>query len=70
MGLTLFIVASALAVTAPNIETLIAVRTLQGVGGAIMMPGTLAIITNGFPTSASALAHCSVGCWCRAAVGG
>ena len=60
IGLALFILTSALAALAPNIETLIVVRALQGVGGAVMMPGTLSIITQAFPARQRGLA---IGIW-------
>jgi DHA2 family methylenomycin A resistance protein-like MFS transporter len=39
---------------APNIEALIAFRVLQGIGAAVMMPGTLAIVTAAFPPAPDA----------------
>ena len=45
VGLALFTVSSALAALAPSIEALIAARALQGVGGAIVMPLTLTILS-------------------------
>ncbi|CAN5559124.1 MFS transporter [soil metagenome] len=47
-GLVLFTVASALCGLAPSIEALIAARALQGVGAALMVPGSLAIISTTF----------------------
>lgn len=44
IGVVWFAVASALCGLAPNVETLIAARALQGVGGALLTPGSLAII--------------------------
>src|SRR5881296_1865012 len=41
IGLGIFTLASAAAALAPNIETLIAARALQGLGGAIVAPLTL-----------------------------
>ncbi len=46
IGLTIFTLASAAAALAPNIGTLIAARTVQGVGGAIVMPLTLTMLAN------------------------
>src|SRR3984893_13530763 len=43
IGLAIFTAASAVAALAPNIQTLIAARALQGVGGAIVTPLTLTI---------------------------
>jgi EmrB/QacA subfamily drug resistance transporter len=48
LGTIWFALASALCGLAPNIETLIAARVLQGVGGALLTPGSLAIISASF----------------------
>jgi len=47
-GVALFIGGSVVCALAPNVTVLIAARALQGVGGAVMMPSTLSIITNTF----------------------
>ena len=47
VGVIWFAVASALCGLAPNAETLIAARALQGIGGALLAPGSLAIIESG-----------------------
>lgn len=44
-GVIIFTVASILAGLAPNLEILIASRALQGIGGAMLIPGSLAIIS-------------------------
>lgn len=44
IGVVWFAIASALCGLAPNMEALIAARALQGVGGALLTPGSLAII--------------------------
>lgn len=44
IGVAWFAVASVLCAIAPNVEVLIAARLLQGVGGALLTPGSLAII--------------------------
>ncbi|MBD2202655.1 MFS transporter [Calothrix sp. FACHB-1219] len=44
-GISLFIMASLACGLAPNIEFLIGARVVQGIGGAITIPGSLAIIT-------------------------
>ena len=48
VGLIAFTVASLLCGIAPNIGTLIAARALQGVGGALLVPGSLALISASF----------------------
>ena len=46
IGLSVFTAASAAAALAPNIETLIAARAVQGLGGAIVMPLSLTLIAS------------------------
>lgn len=48
IGLTVFAVASLLCSLAPNIETLIAARFLQAIGGSMMNPVAMSIITQVF----------------------
>lgn len=48
LGLTVFAVASLLCSLAPNIETLIAARLLQAIGGSMMNPVAMSIITQVF----------------------
>jgi len=48
VGVVWFAVASLLCGVAPDIRTLIAARALQGVGGALLTPGSLAIIQASF----------------------
>ncbi len=48
VGVCWFAVASLLCGLAPNVGTLIAARALQGVGGALLTPGSLAIISASF----------------------
>ena len=48
IGVAWFAVASLLCGIAPNTETLIAARALQGVGGALLTPGSLAILQASF----------------------
>jgi EmrB/QacA subfamily drug resistance transporter len=47
-GVVLFIVASAWCGLAPNIQQLIVARGLQGIGGALLVPGSLALISVNF----------------------
>jgi EmrB/QacA subfamily drug resistance transporter len=48
VGIAWFASASALCAVAPSVEVLIAARVLQGVGGALLTPGSLAIIEASF----------------------
>jgi EmrB/QacA subfamily drug resistance transporter len=48
-GVALFGMASAWCGIAPNVHQLIAARALQGVGGALLVPGSLALISASFP---------------------
>lgn len=49
IGAALFAVATAITALAPDIETLIAGRVVQGTGAALMMPNTVAIVSTIFP---------------------
>ncbi len=60
IGTVWFAVASLLCGAAPNIEFLIAARVLQGIGGALLTPGSLAILQASFRTSDRAAA---IGAW-------
>src|ERR1700730_4357470 len=48
-GVTLFAFASAWCGLAPDIHQLIAARAAQGLGAALLVPGSLAIISSSFP---------------------
>ena len=48
IGIVLFTVASVLCGLAPNVTVLIFARAFQGVGGALLVPGSLAIISASF----------------------
>ncbi|MGH3167646.1 MAG: MFS transporter, partial [Trebonia sp.] len=48
VGLSLFTLGSWLCSLAPNLDALIAFRILQGVGGSMLTPAALGIITNTF----------------------
>ena len=48
IGITWFAVASLLCGLAPSIELLIGARVLQGIGGALLTPGSLAILEASF----------------------
>lgn len=48
IGVSWFAVASLICGLAPNITTLIAARALQGIGGALLTPGALAILQSSF----------------------
>ncbi|MGJ9413408.1 MFS transporter [Aeromicrobium sp. CF4.19] len=45
VGVTWFAVASVLCAAAPTVEILVVARALQGIGGALLTPGSLAIIS-------------------------
>ena len=60
IGLAIFTVASAAAAIAPNVETLIAARAMQGLGGAIVTPLTLTILSAAVPPAKRGLA---LGAW-------
>ncbi|GAA2892488.1 MFS transporter [Actinoplanes cyaneus] len=59
-GVTWFALASLLCGVAPNIELLIAARVLQGIGGALLTPGALAILEASFVPEDRAKA---IGAW-------
>ena len=48
IGIAIFVAGSASCGFAPTVRTLIGFRALQGIGGALMIPGSLAIITSSF----------------------
>lgn len=48
-GLALFTVASAACALAPNVAELVAARTVQGLGAAVVLPLSLTILTTAFP---------------------
>jgi EmrB/QacA subfamily drug resistance transporter len=60
VGIVWFTVASALCALAPSPEVLIAARVLQGIGGALLTPGSLAIIEATFHPDDRARA---IGAW-------
>jgi EmrB/QacA subfamily drug resistance transporter len=49
IGLALFTAASVACAVAPNLSELIAARTVQGLGGAVVLPLSLTILTTAFP---------------------
>ncbi|WP_131738081.1 MFS transporter [Actinomadura roseirufa] len=50
-GMAVFFLASLASALAPTIETLIAARLAQGVGAALFMPSSLALLVHAFPDS-------------------
>ncbi|WP_329372406.1 DHA2 family efflux MFS transporter permease subunit [Streptomyces sp. NBC_00669] len=66
-GLAVFGAASAAAGLAPSTEVMLAARVLSGVGAAIIMPITLAVITSTFPPEERGRA---IGVWTGVAGGG
>ena len=49
IGAVGFIAASTVAGLAPTFSVLLVARVVQGVGGALMLPGTIAIVNDAFP---------------------
>jgi EmrB/QacA subfamily drug resistance transporter len=66
-GLVIFGAASAAAGLAPSTEVMLAARLLTGVGAAMIMPVTLAVITSTFPEEERSKA---IGVWTGVAAGG
>lgn len=66
-GLVVFGTASVLAGLAPNTEVMLLARLLTGVGAAMIMPVTLAVITSSFPAEERSKA---IGTWTGVAAGG
>lgn len=60
LGLFLFSIASLLCALAPGVRTLVAARAFQGLAGALMVPGSLALIGAHFPKETRGRA---VGIW-------
>src|SRR5664279_5580837 len=60
IGVVWFALASLLCGVAPNVEMLIAARALQGIGGALLTPGSLAILQSSFRPQDRARA---IGAW-------
>ena len=60
LGTGLFTVASLLCAVAPNAELLVVARLVQGVGGALLTPGSLAMVESGFRPTDRARA---IGSW-------
>lgn len=60
LGVIWFTVASALCALAPSVEILVAARVVQGIGGALLTPGSLAIIEATFRPEDRAKA---IGAW-------
>jgi EmrB/QacA subfamily drug resistance transporter len=59
-GTVVFTIASLLCAVAPNAELLVAARLVQGVGGALLTPGSLAMVESGFRPADRARA---IGAW-------
>lgn len=64
IGIGLFMAASVVCALAPTVPLLIAARMLQGIGAAVMVPGSLAIIAKAYPKDARGAA---IGTWASAA---
>jgi EmrB/QacA subfamily drug resistance transporter len=62
-GIALFVAASMLCAVAPNAPFLIAARAVQGLGAAVMVPGSLALIARAYPRQVRGRA---IGIWAAA----
>jgi EmrB/QacA subfamily drug resistance transporter len=60
VGMAVFTGASVAAGLAPSVEWLVSMRAVQGIGGALLVPGSLAIISAAFPESERGAA---IGTW-------
>src|SRR5215212_1908241 len=60
IGIAVFTAASAAAALAPNVEALVAARAVQGLGGAILLPLTLTILSAAVPAEKRGMA---LGLW-------
>ena len=49
LGIALFTLASVACAVAPSLAVLVAARILQGIGGALLVPGSLSLISASFP---------------------
>lgn len=67
-GLAVFAIASAAAAFSPSANVLIAARALLGVGGAMVLPATMAIVRDVFPDRAERVR--AVGIWGAVSAGG
>lgn len=63
VGIALFVLASLLCALAPTASVLIIARAVQGIGAAIMIPGSLAIIARAYPREERGRA---IGIWAAA----
>ncbi len=60
LGTLVFTTGSLLGALSPNVHTLLAARVIQGLGGAMMMPGSLSVLTEAFQNRNMSLA---IGLW-------
>ncbi len=63
IGIGVFVSASLICTIAPNAEVLIGARAIQGIGAALMVPGSLAIIAKAYPAAERGKA---IGTWAAA----
>lgn len=63
LGIAVFVAASLVCALAPSPATLIAARALQGIGAAMMIPGSLAIISRAYPRE---IRGAAIGTWAAA----
>src|SRR5215211_8500925 len=67
LGLALFTLTSFIAAFSQNVEMLIAMRAIQGLGAAFVMPLSLSIVSNAFPPEERGRA---IGIWSAVSVSG
>lgn len=60
-GLAVFVIGSVVCAVSPDAAVLVGGRILQGIGGALFVPGTLAILANAFPDPRQRAA--AIGIW-------
>ena len=62
-GIVVFVLASVLCAAAPTADFLVAARAVQGIGAAVMVPGSLAVIARAYPRAERGRA---IGVWAAA----
>ena len=70
IGMAIFTLASLWCGLAPNVESLITARVVQGLGASLMTPQTMSLITLMFPPNARGVAMSIWGCDCGCRLAG